>query len=328
MPPESILAHLAPLLTKQIENVATDALAHLLLRYPFVSDAFREYISAVGINLPDNLTIKTQAGWQDAARPDLVGLDEEEHHLLIVESKFWASLTPNQPATYIERLPANKPAILLFIAPVLRVPTLWQELLGRCNSFCVNSHSHQEITTSQFLTLWLNSNHILALTGWEPLLEVLHKRAQQEGDEYASGDIWQLQSLCVRIDGEKISPTQMRIEQFRDLIDELVIRLVDSGIVSVTGYKATPGPDYYKRYMSIHDIPNWCIEFNESLRKQHPLTNLWLTIHKKPTLSSVLAELASIGSLQGKQLLIPLKISEAKRAVVVNDLYLQVLEVA
>lgn len=100
------------LLTNQIENVATDALAHLLSQYYFVADAFIEYISSVGIALPKNLTIKTQAKWQDAAIPDLVGLDEEGHHILIVESKFWAPLTPNQPTTYIERLPHDTPALL------------------------------------------------------------------------------------------------------------------------------------------------------------------------------------------------------------------------
>ena len=325
---ESILARLAPLLTNQIENVATDALAHLLLQYPCVSDAFKEYISAVGIDLPDNLTIKTQVRAQDAAIPDLVGMDAEGHHLVIIESKFWASLTPNQPTTYIKRLPPDKQAMLLFVAPASRTEMLWQELLDKCNFPAIGSSSQQETTTVQFLTQRLNNNHILALTSWESLLEVLHQKAEQERNQYATGDIWQLQSLCARIDGEKITPTQMRIEEFRGLVDALVSRLVDSGIASIERYKATPGPGFYKRYMSIHGIPNWCIEFNESLRKQHPPTNLWLTIYKKPALSDVLTELASVGFPKGKQFLIPLEIPESERAAVVNSLFLQVVDIA
>ena len=76
MPPESILAHLAPRLTTQLENVATDALAHLLLPYPPLADAFREHVSLAGVKLPENIEFKTQARWHDSAIPDLVGIVE------------------------------------------------------------------------------------------------------------------------------------------------------------------------------------------------------------------------------------------------------------
>jgi hypothetical protein len=105
--------------------------------------------------------------------------------------------------------------------------------------------------------------HILALISWESLLAVLYENAQQVGNEYAMSDIWQLQSLCAQVDTEAFlpltseditSPTKMRIEQLRSLIDELGNRLVESGIASIEGYRATPGPDFYKRYMSIHNF--------------------------------------------------------------------------
>lgn len=76
--------------------------------------------------------------------PDLVGRDVEGRYLLIVESKFWAPLTLNQPATYIDRLPADKPALLLFIAPASRMRTLWLELLSRCNALSIISQDQQE----------------------------------------------------------------------------------------------------------------------------------------------------------------------------------------
>jgi hypothetical protein len=331
----SILAHLAPLLTNQHENVATDALAHLLLQYQFISEAFRENIVSAGIDLPDNLAIKTQARWNDAAIPDLVGVDEEGNHLLLVESKFWAYLTPNQPTTYIERLYPNKPGILLFVAPASRIPTLWQKLLGRCGYSNDNCQEHKE---TQFLTLHLNRQHFLALTSWESLLAVFQKKAQQVGDGYAVGDIWQLQSLCARIDAEAfkplsgeeiIAPTKKRIEQFRDLVDELVIRLKGAGIVSTKGYKATPGPNYYKRYMTINNIPNWCIEYNDSYRREHPPTSLWLTITESRELSGLLSELAPVSYRQqlNKQFLIPLEIPVGvEKDDVISSLFRQVAD--
>jgi hypothetical protein len=83
-----------------------------------------------------------------------------------------------------------------------------------------------------------------------------------------------LQSLCDRIDAEEFqpltenditSPTKRRIFQLRGLIDDFANRLVDSGIISIKGYRATPGPDYYKRYIAFKDFPknwgkDWCIE--------------------------------------------------------------------
>ena len=335
---KSILAHLAPLLTSQIENVATDALAHLLFQYDFILKAFRKYISSIGIDFPDDLAIKTQARWQDAAIPDLVGLDKDGRHLLIVESKFWASLTSNQPATYIERLPHDRPAILLFIAPVSRFTTLWPELLRRCNPPDLNSQNERETTTEKILSLHLNSTHMLALTSWESLLTVLYKNAKQVGNEYAMSDIWQLQSLCAQVDTEAFlpltseditSPTKMRIEQLRRLIDELGNRLVESGIASIEGYRATPGPDYYKRYMSIHNIKNWCVEFNEGYRRQYPSTLLWLTNTETQELSRMLVGLSPKIYKHGSQILIPLKIPiQAEREEVLTSLFQQILEVS
>ena len=339
MPRQSILAHLAPLLTNQIENVATDALAHLLLEYPILPEAFREYVSLAGIDLPDRLNLKTQARWQDAAIPDLVGLDEEGQYILIVESKFWAVLTPNQPATYIERLPSDRSAILLFIAPASRLTTLWQELLDRVSQILTNRQG-LEVTTPQFFTLHLNTHHILALTSWESLLSAFHQKAQQVGDNYASGDIWQLQSLCSRIDedafhplseDELSSPTKMRIGQFRNLVDELVARLVASDIASIVGYRATPGPDSYKRYMSIHGLPDsdWCVEYNDAYRRQFPPTSLWLTVTNTPQLSGLQERLASLSRRDGKRILIPLKVPVGvERDAVLDSLFSQVVDLA
>jgi hypothetical protein len=339
MPHQSILAHLAPLLTNQIENVATDALAHLLLEYPILPEAFRDYISQAGIDLPERLNLKTQARWQDAAIPDLVGLDEEGQYILIVESKFWAPLTPNQPTTYIERLPPDKSAILLFIAPASRLTTLWQELLDRVSPFLANGQG-QDATIPQFFIKHLNTHHILALTSWESLLMAFHQKAQQVGDIYASGDIWQLQRLCSRIDedafhplseDELTSPTKMRIAQFRSLVDDLITRLVDSGIASIAGYKATPRPDSYKRYMSIHGLPDsdWCVEFNDTYRRQFPPTCLWLTVMNTPQLSGLQERLTSLSRRDGKRILIPLKTPVGvEREAVLDSLFSQVVDLA
>jgi len=264
MPHESILAHLVHSLTNQVENVATEALAHLLLEYPVLKEAFRAYISSAGVDLPGHLKIQTQARWLDAAIPDLAGVDEQNRPVLVVESKFWAPLTKNQPAAYLKRLPAGTPAVLLFIAPESRMPTLWQELLNQCRSCAISLPGLQDSAAEHLLFLRVNQEHVLALTGWESLLAALHAKAVQTNDGHAAGDVWQVQSLCAKIDAEAFhplteaelkSPTEKRIQQFKELLDELVSLLVEQGVVSVEGYRATPGPRSYKRYLSIQGLP-------------------------------------------------------------------------
>lgn len=324
---ESILAHLAPLLTSQIENVATDALAHLLLKYQFLADEFQKYLLSAGFELPDNLVFKAQASWQDNAIPDLVGCDENGRFLLIIESKFWAPLTPNQPNTYLDGLPTDSTAMLLFIAPASRIPTLWEKLLKLSKLSPSSGRSRQEIIINeQFITLRLKRNHILALTSWERLLDVFYNRAVKARNKYATGDIWQLQSLCARIDiDENTSPTKMKIGEFRGLIDELVSHLEELGIVSTEKYRATPGVGYFKRYISINEFVDWCIEFNDEYSKKYPPTNLWLTTRETPQLAALLPEFTPVKCRSGRQFLIPLEIPmDVERDDVLSSLVQQV----
>ncbi len=335
MPHESILAHLAPLLTNQIENVATDALAHLLLQYLFLADAFREFVSSAGVDLPDNLAFNTQSRGLDTAIPDLVGIDTEGRYILIIESKFWAPLTPNQPGTYIKRLPPDRPAILLFVAPASRQLTLWPELLNGCSSLT----SQPDARAGSFLTVRLNSRHLLALTSWEAILAALYDKANQERDEFAAGDVWQLQSLCTKVDAEAFhplsedeitAPTGKRKVQLRGLLDDLVRQLAEKGIISTEGYRATPGPRSYKRYMSIRGLPNsdWCLEYNEELQKHSPATVLWLSATETPQSSEIFARGAVEHLHIRKQYLIPLEIPiNVEREAILSSLYSQVIAI-
>ena len=73
--------------------------------------------------------VRTQATGKEGERPDLAGFDRDGRERVLIEAKFWAGLTGNQPVAYLERLPANTPSALLFVAPAARLETLWNELL-------------------------------------------------------------------------------------------------------------------------------------------------------------------------------------------------------
>ena len=75
--------------------------------------------------------VYTQVTGEEGERPDLVGYDDEGIERVLIEAKFWAGLTENQPNAYLERSPDNSPSVLLFVAPEARLNTLWPELCRR-----------------------------------------------------------------------------------------------------------------------------------------------------------------------------------------------------
>ena len=109
------------------EDAATDALFFILSRSTSAKRALSDFMS------DDNVTLsieKVRPKSRDAygAIPDLACLDGEENVLALIESNFWATLTHNQPVTYWKTLPADKPSVLLFLAPN---PASKTRLVGR-----------------------------------------------------------------------------------------------------------------------------------------------------------------------------------------------------
>ena len=51
---------------------------------------------------------------------------------VLVENKFWAGLTETQPVGYLDQLPSDVSAALLFVVPHTRLHSVWAELKERC----------------------------------------------------------------------------------------------------------------------------------------------------------------------------------------------------
>jgi len=281
-----MLAYIVPGLTQQTENAATDALFYLLRRYPVASQAFMTYVSNLGVHLPDNLHIDKQRG-QGHAIPDLVGIDEDKQCVLMVELKFWATLTSNQPLTYLHHLAAEKKSMLLFVAPLSRFPTLWRELIHQCIK---NSPSiDREIAQSpECYVAEVESGKLLGLVSWESLLTHLRKALENNGMIDGAYEVWQLQGLCDRLDAEGFHPLQakdlqssadLEIEKYHRLVDDIVKILIKKGHASTEEYSATPGTGFYKRYMTLHGYKNWCVECNQTYWSNFGSTPIWLTLY-------------------------------------------------
>ena len=93
---QTLLAKLAPLFRAQTENLAVEALGHILSGSKPARRAVSDVLRAGGADIGQVVQVRTQATGKDGARPDLVGFDERGAKRLLIEAKFWAGLTDNQ----------------------------------------------------------------------------------------------------------------------------------------------------------------------------------------------------------------------------------------
>ena len=119
----SLLAHLYPYIKGSQEDIATYSLQYLLTQSKELNKTFTNFISKkLSIEIEDNLQYLCQVTGEskEKERPDMVGIDSDKKEIVIFEMKFYASLTKNQPFTYLKRLQNNKGKGLLFICPESR----------------------------------------------------------------------------------------------------------------------------------------------------------------------------------------------------------------
>jgi hypothetical protein len=121
---QTVLSHIVQKrLSQESENVATEALAFILLSYKAAHNGMMKLIRGVDPKMP-RLWFRTQQT-EGHNRPDMWGYDDQGEPHVFVENKFWAGLTENQPVSYVRRLAEYaQPTILLVIGPEDRKETL------------------------------------------------------------------------------------------------------------------------------------------------------------------------------------------------------------
>lgn len=125
----TMCAHIVSCLTNRTEDVELEALGFILSRSDAAKRALRDLVELGGMDVGELTDAGTQVGDATLARPDLAVYDRERKERVLIEAKFWAGLTENQPNAYLTRLPRDeRPAVLLFVAPEARLETLWPEL--------------------------------------------------------------------------------------------------------------------------------------------------------------------------------------------------------
>lgn len=270
----SLLGHVVPSATRQVENAATEALAYILQEYGRAREAFVGLISAtMGSVGEGDLTFGTQVRMLGGGVPDLVGIDSDGE-VLLVESKFWAPLTPRQPTGYLRRLPAHGNGLVLFLAPEARHETLWQELANRCRAAGLEPQDETG-DAPNWRAARTSGRHRLAYASWPFVLDRLEGELEKAGEVRGAHEVWQLRGLCNRLAEDSSLPSEPH-EQLRRTVDDVSTRLVEGGIFYIKGYKAQPGPNRYRRYGTMLDRVNWFVEYDMQRTTDLGESQLWV----------------------------------------------------
>lgn len=230
----TVFGHLALRFGVHPENLATEALCFILRTSPAASRAFTALAREFGLDEVGNLRFETQQGGVEQSIPDMKGYDEEGRLRVVVENKFWAGLTENQPVTYIRELRAEVSALVLFVVPNARLDLIWNEVVVRCKSAGIAASPVEKPATIRAANM--GGRHCLAATPWSVLLEALSLAATAAGEIDARDNIVQLQDLCRRMDEEAFLPLRgdelTNLEMARRLINfsNLPFAIVDEAV--------------------------------------------------------------------------------------------------
>ena len=318
----TLMAYLVPKLTVQVENAATDALAYILNRSAGAMQALNELLREGGFNIEPIARVETQVTYEDGSRPDMAGYDNSNVVRLLVEAKFWAALLEGQASGYAEKLDQPGPAVLLFIAPELRFPTLWTEIRRQMDK----QGGLETLDSSpgvQRARMNGTERHVI-LVSWVRLLDRMNALA---GDDGVKSDIRQLHGLAQAQDAQAFLPIHaeelgpdlgLRAMWFRQLVDDVVdSRGVRDGWMSIQGLRATPQrygygrnflfpgverPSWFgvnhERWSSNADTPLWLCEYDANWAAHWTPIYPKLGVEYQEVLDDVASQLKAIGELR------------------------------
>ncbi len=253
-------------------------------------DAFLEYFEypkEIGFVFDKKgVSITPQEAEQKEARPDL-RIKNASGETLLIESKFWAGLTEAQPVKYLEELLRKNQSMLAFLAPNKRIPTLWPELLRRCQEA---GYKIEEIKIkNDYLTAKINNKSWLTVTSWNSILYYVLRSVEAAHEMDIAADLKQLIGLCDRQDEEAFLPlaseelsinNARRILQFNEIVNHVINQLLDEKLISIKGTRATATGSWFGKYFTFSNF-GCLLCCNFECWAKYAETPIWFLIQEK-----------------------------------------------
>ena len=268
----TLLSFIAQYHTNIREDVASDALSFILSHSDAALRGLSEFLRSEESGPLSIAKVSTRATTSSGVVPDLECRDESDDLVAVIESKFWADLTSNQPVAYWEALPVSNPSVLLVVAPEVRADYLWNQLVTRLQGSGQGLDVIQE-TDNIRIALEQGKQRRLMLTNWNTLLDRIAQHAWTERDWRASFEVAELQGLAESIIAREDPRSDAAL---KNLIADAVKRVAESGWANTAGLgvgQATAS--YYGRYLHLAGNFAWFgIEYRAW--KEMPDKPLWL----------------------------------------------------
>ena len=275
---DTLLNYVAQRNTTGLEDAATNALSFILSRSASAMGTLSNFLGDDCGPLP----IATVSPWEtDAlgAVPDLACFDGDGTAVALIESKFWAGLTAHQPVTYWQRLPDDRPAVLLFLAPDYRIAqgSLWDDLVGRLRD-TGHELAPAERKEGTVTAVAQVGQRRLMLTSWELLLGRMAKKAKEDGDAQACFEIAELKGLAANV---IVGDRPTRDENLKQLIAEAVKRVEQLGWANTDRLTTGEGQGYYARYLRLAGASAG-LRIDYEVVKRMPDKRIWLWFYGGP----------------------------------------------
>ena len=284
---DSLLGEIGLKFVKQTENLASESLNYILGKSPNTLKGFNNLIRNFDKRLTEVRYTTQVYNQDDNAIPDLIGFNNENRPTVIIEAKFWAGLTKNQPVTYLKRLPEKTPAVLVFLIPEKRTSEVWSEIKSR---MIESSISFEELNNSSSKRLCrLNQYHSLGIISWKETVDSLKSKLDNSSESSVISDINQLEGLCERIDsisfiplsdGEITSTKARRNIDYCDLVDEIVDFGKEKKKFKTKGLNKGAKKYIYHRYFQTGDW-NCKLSFDNYNWYNYSNTPIWLEVYGK-----------------------------------------------
>ena len=279
----SLLAEFYTKIRGSQEDIASLGIARILNKSLKARKTFSFLLSQISGDDFSELKYIGQKVNKDKERPDIVGIDEDGKEKVIIETKFWSSLTENQPNKYLKDLTNN--GILMFIVPSLRKRIIFTELIRKAeNEFEIKTDSEKDD-----LIFVKEGNKYILIKTWEEVFNLLKQALIEENNTELISDVDQLIGFYEVVETESFKPVSdedispkiaRKIVSYYDLTEKIVNELKKRGGSFNTKNLLSRSKRYgHQRYFRKDDFGfAVCVEF-ELWAKQFD-SPFWLYIQK------------------------------------------------
>lgn len=267
------------------EPIATESLGYILHHSEPARRALAGFLAVAGVEQGSLDRIVTEDTSGEAGRPDLAAYDDDHVLRLLIEAKFWAGLTDNQPVSYLNQLKASR-GVLLFLVPEKRMEMIWRELHERLAR--AEIEVGEDPSTAQLRVAKLKDGRQLVATSWTALLGHLRDGCSRASDRSATGDIDQLLGLCLEMEtvgfvplsAEQLSNVDVPRQalMLADLVDPIKDRAVALGVFSTKRLRATATKYASGAYVAYPQAGGW-IGLDFSRWARFGCSPMWLVFH-------------------------------------------------